>query len=298
MLVSVYIPTRNRRTLIERAVRSVLQQDHADIELIVVDEGSTDETPAFLAAVARADPRVVVLTNDQPRGAPAARNRAITAARGEFVTGLDDDDYFEATRIRRFVTSWKELTAKGLRPSCLYSQSISIRAGKETWVSANPETAEFADLFAQNVVGNQVFAPRDHFLGAGLFDEQLPAWQDLDLFIRILMKYGTAYLVDAPTYFYDDEDRGDRISGKAERIRAAMARISAKHPTIDRRLRFLLFMQMFNGFYDMRPGWRDVGFLLINRPSIRQVKRMAKQLLAGYLPNTARFGSSHTASEG
>lgn len=183
-------------------------------------------------------------------------------------------------------------------PSCLYAQSISIRGGKPIWTSTNPKSAEYRDLFAQNVVGNQVFAPRDHFLGAGLFDEQLPAWQDLDMFIRILLKYGTAYLVDAPTYLYDDEDRGDRISGKAERIRTAMQRITAKHGSLDRRLLFQLYMQMFNGFYDIRPTWRDIGFVAANRPSLRHIKRIVKRVLDVYVAKTIRFGQEKAVGSG
>src|SRR3954466_15167188 len=98
MLVSVYIPTRNRRALVERAIKAVLEQDYRELEVIVVDDASTDDTPAFLKAAAAADSRLTFFANDRPSGAPAARNRAIAAAKGAFVTGLDDDDYFEPTR--------------------------------------------------------------------------------------------------------------------------------------------------------------------------------------------------------
>src|SRR5262249_28645456 len=151
------------------------------------------------------------------------------AAKGVFVTGLDDDDYFEPTRLSRFVAAWSEYEAAGKKPACLYGQSVSMRGGRPIYFSERPSSAGFKDLFHQNVIGNQVFAPHAHFIGAGLFDEQLPAWQDLDLFIRILRKYGTAYLVPAHTYVFDDGDRNDRISSKSERVRIAKARIAAKH---------------------------------------------------------------------
>lgn len=291
MLVTVYIPTRNRRDLIERAVRSVLEQDHREIEVIVVDDGSTDDSPAVLASLAETDPRLIFFVNQRSLGAPAARNRAIMAARGAFVTGLDDDDHFEPSRIRRFVAAWEELTAAGKTPSCLYAQSVSMRGGRQIWMSQYPKTADYRDLFIQNVVGNQVFAPREHFVGAGLFDEQLPAWQDLDLFIRILLKYGTANLVDFPTYIYDDEDRGDRISGKGERIRAAEARIAAKHASLDRGLLLSLHMQMFNGFYDIQPTLADVTHVLTRRPSTKHLKRMAKRVFEAYVSKRVRFGA-------
>ena len=278
MLVSVYIPTRNRRALVERAVKSALAQDHAEVEVIVVDDASTDDTREFLAAASAADPRLSFLLNDQPRGAPVARNRAISTARGVFVTGLDDDDYFDPTRLGRFLAGWRQFEAEGKKPACLYAQSVSMRGGKAIYVSERPRSVEFRDLFQQNVIGNQVFAPREHFLGAGLFDEQLPAWQDLDLFIRILQKYGTAYLVPAETYYFDDGDRNDRISSKGERVRIAKGKIAAKHAGLDRRLLLSLHMQMFNGFYDIPPTLADIRFMLTNKPTLRHVRRMVRRV--------------------
>ena len=291
MLVSVYIPTRNRRVLVERAIRSVLEQDHAELEVLVVDDASTDDTRSFLAAMAASDPRLVAFSNDRPMGAPAARNRAISAAKGEFITGLDDDDYFEPTRLRRFVTAWKEFESQGKKPSCLYAQSVSMRGGRPIWVSIRPNSVESADLFTQNVIGNQVFAPRERFIGAGLFDEQLPAWQDLDLFIRILQKYGTAYLVPVSTYFFDDGDRDDRISSKGDRIRVAKARIAAKHKDLDPRLLLSLHMQMFNGFYDIPPTLADIRFMLANKPTFRHLRRMIRRVVVMPLARK-RFSST------
>jgi glycosyltransferase involved in cell wall biosynthesis len=293
MLVSVYIPTRNRRTLVERAVKSVLEQDHPDIEVIVVDDASSDDTQAFLAAASAADPRLSFFANDRPRGAPAARNRAITAAKGAFVTGLDDDDYFEPTRLRRFVTAWAQCESEGRQPACLYAQSVSMRGGKPIWVSQRPSSVVHTDLFQQNVIGNQVFAPREHFIGAGLFDEQLPAWQDLDLFIRMLQKYGTAYLVPAPTYYFDDGDRDDRISSKGGRVRVAKGLIAAKHRGLDPHLLLSLHMQMFNGFYDIPPTMQDIRFLLANKPTFRHLRRMVRRVLVMPLARK-RFSSTGT----
>ncbi|WP_395019641.1 glycosyltransferase [Dongia sp.] len=288
MIVTVYIPTRNRQALVERAVNSVLGQDHREIELIVVDDGSTDTTPAYLKAAAAADPRMIALFNDKPMGAPVARNRAIAQARGEFVTGLDDDDAFAGNRISSFIAAWHDYAARGITPSGLYSHAVAMRAGTESlW--KRPPSAQYQDLFRLNVVGNQLFAPRAHYHGVGMFDEQLPAWQDLDLFIRILLKYGPAYLADAPSYLYDDEDRGDRISSKAERIRNAYARISAKHRDLDPRLNLALFMQIFQDGYDIWPDWHDLTHVLGSRPTKGQVKRIILKYLRAKMPRRRRY---------
>ena len=88
-IISVIIPTYNRRHVIERAVNSVLSQSMQRFELIVVDDGSTDDTAEFLRTIA--DPRLSVIV--QPNGGVCvARNSGLAAARCDFVTFLDSDD--------------------------------------------------------------------------------------------------------------------------------------------------------------------------------------------------------------
>ena len=88
--ISVVIPTRNRRRLFALALASVLDQRGVRLEVIVVDEASTDDTAAMVHAIA--DPRVHVVRHDVPLGMTAARNRGIAAATGEWIAFLDDDD--------------------------------------------------------------------------------------------------------------------------------------------------------------------------------------------------------------
>lgn len=92
-LISIYIPTHNRRKLLERAVKSVQQQTYLNIELIIVDDGSSDSTWDYLNDIANKNIRI--FKHEQPLGACAARNLAIKHAKGKFITGLDDDDEFQ-----------------------------------------------------------------------------------------------------------------------------------------------------------------------------------------------------------
>ena len=100
--VSVYIPTHERRALLERALHSVLAQSWPHFEVIVVDDGSRDGTREWLQAFA-SDPRVRAFHSDTPRGAQAARNFALAQARFDLVTGLDDDDTWLPDRLRQLV---------------------------------------------------------------------------------------------------------------------------------------------------------------------------------------------------
>ena len=287
-LVSIYMPTRNRCDLLQRAVTSVLAQDHAALELIVVNDGSTDGTAMFLDDIAKTDERVRVIHRPEGKGAPAARNEAIRQSRGHFVTGLDDDDFFAIDRISSFVAAWANLEDQSQRPACLYSQTMEIRDGAQRQ-SRRPEFVKFENLFVQNTIGNQIFAPRETFLRAGLFDETLPAWQDLDFFIRVLRDGGVAFLLDKATYLYDDYDRGDRISANPNRIRQAWEIISRKYNATISQAEFHLFMQMFNGYYDVYPRWPDFRYAMAKGMNFDQFVSLLKMTLKSRWKASARF---------
>src|SRR4051794_37222555 len=88
--VSVILPTHNRSSMLRQALRSALDQERVDLEVIVVDDGSTDDTQEVLSRTY--DERLSVIHNERPVGVARARNAAISRARGEWVAFLDDDD--------------------------------------------------------------------------------------------------------------------------------------------------------------------------------------------------------------
>lgn len=253
MLVSVYLPTRNRVDRLRIAVASVLAQSYESLELVVVDDGSSDDTADYLAELAAADPRVRYVRNETASGAPASRNRAIELATGEFVTGLDDDDAFHPLRVELFVQAWRDYARVGPPPSCLYSQE-EWRIGDEHRLFTGKRGAvDQWVMLSGNEVGNQIFAPRSHFLEAGLFDTSLPAWQDLEFFYRVLKRFGPARLVDAPTYIFDVTPREDRISAKRQKVKEAYAKFSAAHLAGEPRGQQRLMLQMYGHYYGFRP---------------------------------------------
>ena len=258
MRVSIYIPTHNRLALLKRAVDSVLQQTHADIEVIVVNDGSSDGTDQYLIEKAATDVRLKFINKTTAEGAPKARNAAIKMATGTFITGLDDDDAFVETRVASFLQYWELLLSQNLNPACLYSQDVIIVNGQTVRTSCKRGNVKFEDLLEFNYIGNQIFAPKAHFIEAGLFDESLPAWQDLEFFMRVLKKYGQAYLLDIPTQLYDDSPRTDRISVKSEnKIREAFRIVSTKHASHSPRAQQLLMIRVFSKFYGIRPKPND-----------------------------------------
>lgn len=262
MLISVYMPTRNRVGALRNAVESVLSQSYANIELIVVNDASTDGTGEYLHSQAKHDPRLIYLSNITALGAPASRNIAIRKARGDFLTGLDDDDEFLPCRLEAFWNYWTLLDAAGIKPACLYAQDVWLKNGRQFRTTRKQSSVSADELFRYNYIGNQIFAPRTHFIEAGLFDERLPAWQDLEFFIRVLQKFGTAHLLDMPTYLFDVTESPDRISLQEKKIRRAFALVAGKHAGRNMARRKTLFLQMFQEGYTIAPGAADWAWFL------------------------------------
>jgi glycosyltransferase involved in cell wall biosynthesis len=255
-LVSVYLPTRNRRALLVRAVHSALRQTYSNIELVVVNDGSTDETMVWLDQAQQKDRRLVPIHIRESVGPSAARNIAIKIARGTFVTGLDDDDEFVSNRIASFVEKWDALSA--LPPfSCLFAQSVFVTNGSEWITNDRKDHVRFADLFYHNYIGNQIFTTKKYLLATGLFDENLDAWEDLDLFMRLVRRFGEARLLNFPTYICDVSRDRERISRNEPRIRRSFDAILEKYPDLEPHLKQRLFLQMFSDYHGIRPSIND-----------------------------------------
>ncbi|HAY4006682.1 TPA: glycosyltransferase family 2 protein, partial [Escherichia coli] len=98
-LVSVYIPTHNRVDMLERAIMSVLKQSYPNIEIIVSDDGSQDNTKKIVTSYMQQYSNIKYVFSSEAKGACHARNLAIAKASGTYITGLDDDDEFTQDRI-------------------------------------------------------------------------------------------------------------------------------------------------------------------------------------------------------
>ncbi len=221
-LVSVYIPTRNRVELLERALDSVLTQTHDEIEIIVVDDASEDGTQDLLERYSNAHKNIVCLRNQSPLGACGSRNRAIFAARGSFITGLDDDDEFLPDRIQLFVDHYDP------KFSCLAAHSISCTAaGDEHRVSRSSRVVSFDDMLYFNHLGNQVFCPTGTLRALGGFNADYPAWQDYELWTRLIARYGDALRIPQHTQRVDQGHGFERISGR-DAVVAALAMYQAQ----------------------------------------------------------------------
>jgi GT2 family glycosyltransferase len=183
MDVSVVVPTRNRSALLAMTLRSVLGQQDVDFEVIVVDEASTDDTPALLAGLH--DARLRVIRHDVPHGLPAARNRGAAEARGDWLAFVDDDDLWAPTKLVRQVRQADEVGR-----DWVYAGAVNIVDGRVIYGEAPlPPDQVVAALPRYNPIpggGSNVIIRRSMWLCAGPFDMRFQGGgEDWEMSIRL-----------------------------------------------------------------------------------------------------------------
>lgn len=203
--VSVIVPTHNRLSTLKRAIESVLAQDYSNIELVVVDDGSTDGTWNYLKGQAQ-EGSWKVARNEDPRGACCARNQAIELASGMFIANLDDDDYFEPDRISKLLESFHE----GYSAVTSHDGFFTNKGRTRVWKKKRSITHD--NLLYKNHAGNAFLTKKAFLLSIGGFDESLRAAQDHDVFVRLAKCHGPVRTVPAVLHNIDDEASNERIT--------------------------------------------------------------------------------------
>ncbi|MFQ5646063.1 MAG: glycosyltransferase family 2 protein [bacterium] len=181
--VSVIIPTFNRAESVVRAVESVLNQDYPGFELVVVDDGSTDQTGQNLSGYKL---RYLVQEN---RGVSAARNLGIKNSKGRYIAFLDSDDCWLSDKLSRQV----DIMEKRPDIAVCHTEEIWYRRG----VRVNPRLKHKKQdgwIFKESlplclISPSAAMLRRETLNKVGLFDERLPACEDYDLWLRITKDY-------------------------------------------------------------------------------------------------------------
>ena len=183
--VSVVIPTYNRCKYVTKAIDSVLAQTFTDYEIIVVDDGSTDNTRVVLQSYL-SKIRYIFQEN---KGVSAARNAGIVAAKGEWIAFLDSDDEWLSAKL--------ELQMKDINQhpdAILVCSNVSFEGPTEMQIDYFKGCLSFCKnkvffvkepLFKSYAWTSTVLAKRNEVFAVGLFDEKLTIHEDTDLFLRL-----------------------------------------------------------------------------------------------------------------
>lgn len=192
--VSVIIPTYERPSFLRDAIETVLEQTYDDIEIIVVDDGSSE--PYAKKFVSNYSEAVTCICHDENQGLSAARNTGIKESSGEYVAFLDDDDRWHRTKLSRQIKAIESDDQAGLA-TCLVT---AVTPDNE--LVHCETTAPSGDCSDKILVSNQIGTPsrvvvrRECFDDIGTFDESLPTKQDWDFYLRLCQEWNIVAVED------------------------------------------------------------------------------------------------------
>jgi glycosyltransferase involved in cell wall biosynthesis len=215
-MVSVVIPTFNRRDYITTALDSVLAQTYKNYEIVIIDDGSSDDTKEVLKPYQDA----IRYFYQENRGISGARNRGIRESRGSYIALLDSDDYWLPEKLKCQVDRITEEPECGMvatRCSSIAPDGTfrkKNRPGKSGWI--------LNDIFKANFIRtSSALITRKCFDTVGLFDESLPEGEEYDLWLRIAKQYPIAF-INEPLTVYTDNPHGvstDSLAGRLVRLK-------------------------------------------------------------------------------
>lgn len=286
-LVSVVVPTFNRAASIDRALNSVITQTYDNWELIVVDDGSQDQTPSILSKYSE-NPRITLLRQEN-RGQSAARNVGVSYAKGKYLAFLDSDDEWLPTKLSQQILIAEQ------------NDDYGVFYCDEIWVDNNsglelpqPDITRHSgkiakDLITSNFVSfTSSLVRKDLFDDCGGFDESMRGGEDYDLWLRLSLNCRFLYSPFLGTRY---SIAGNRITDNFEVVFGANKRAleklfrdnSHEFGWVDRR-RALAQLLARRGQYRLGAGKRTVAlqdFILsiIMLPTLVGLKGLAKWVI-------------------
>lgn len=224
-MYSVVIPVHNAQACLERCVESWLSQTRGDLELILVDDGSEDASPALCDAFAERDGRVRVI-HQANAGVSAARNAGIEAAEGTYLLFTDSDDYVEPNLLEKLGQCMEDAGAD--LALCgyhhLYDGADILKLPGTTGVfSLRDGEEEFLRLYEQgflNMPWNKIYKREK----AGRFDTSLSLGEDLLFNLNYLEQCEKAAVLSEPLCFYIQEEQKTTLSSEKRKDRLELAR--------------------------------------------------------------------------
>lgn len=261
-LISVYMPSKNRGPLLARAIDSVLAQDYPHFELVIVDDGSTDDTPALLQSYQDQHPNIRCYRNEQSLGAAAARNLAIEHCRGQLVTGLDDDDRFCVNRLSSLLAVYDD------RYAFVCSSIVWDFGDRQKVADSKAMVFTLQQQLSYNHATSQILVKRERLLAIGGFDTALKARIDYDGWTRLMTRYGEAKRISEPSYILSRDKGVERITTGARHFEGNQQFLDKHRHLMDpNNLANQLFWQMYlqKQPFGIKALWQQLraGYVLI-----------------------------------
>lgn len=209
-MVSIIIPTYNREKLLERSIESILKQTYKNFELIIVDDGSVDETKEMIEKFR--EQRINYVRNDKNRGAASARNLGISLAKYDYIAFQDSDDVWMADKLEKQMAV---LSGSNEDTAFIYCSYLYHGEGIQERVIIPRTDIDYelkrGDIFKQLLLGNLVGTPtmvvkKEVFERVGTFNEKFLCLEDYEMVLRLAKSYKAEFLDEILVNAYSCEE--------------------------------------------------------------------------------------------
>jgi glycosyltransferase involved in cell wall biosynthesis len=224
-MVSVIIPTYNREKMIEKSIESVLKQTYLDLELIIVDDCSTDNTKSVVPAIK--DNRVRYVCLEKNSGACVARNRGIELAKGDYIAFQDSDDIWLPEKLERQLET---LQSQGTDITfCAFNQ-ISVNGTQRVYpLNLESHLCTREEIVMDSLASTQTILGKASAIKDIMFDAEMPRMQDYEFIMRAIKKYNVFFLNEPLVNVYMQENSITGVGAQYEKKLKAWSLMLNKH---------------------------------------------------------------------
>ena len=194
MKISIIIPTYNRGNIISNSIKSVLNQTYKNLEIIIVDDGSTDNTKEEVDKIG--DKKIIYIKLDKNLGAPNARNIGIKNSKGRYISFQDSDDIFYPDKLEKQINNIvnKNSNLDFCKINVIQNSSYSYYIPNILQEKSILEGNIFNELISRgNFISTQAILVKKKFIEKYLFDPKMPRLQDYDVILRMIPKVKISY---------------------------------------------------------------------------------------------------------
>lgn len=240
-LISIIVPTYNRARTLKSSINSLINQTYPNIEIIIVDDGSIDNTQELVSSID--DSRIKYIKLDKNYGACYARNIGIKVSLGKYIMFNDSDDTFNSRKVeiqyKNILENKSDMDFCKLR---IHSNDTIIEIPTESQLDDINKNGLVTELCKANFISTQSFIVKKSILEKYLFDENLPRLQDYDLFLRLIPHIKVSF---TNLFLADLYRQTDSISRSNVRLSKAIGIMYAKEYNLSRRNLESLHQQIF-----------------------------------------------------
>jgi len=224
--VSIIIPCYNSAEFIQEAVESAINQTYSNIEIIIVDDGSIDNTNEIIKSLANKYKQIIFLSNKENKGVVYSRNLAIDNSNGEYILPLDSDDIIDKTYVEKAVKILNGNPEIGI----VYCEADYIGAKTGQWNLREFNKKDF--IFSNCIFCTSLFR-KESFYKAGKFKENMEkGLEDWDLWLSLIELGYRVYRIPEVLFHYRQHKEGSRTSQSTSEYENLLKQVVKNHPNL------------------------------------------------------------------